>query len=482
MSQIDSSTGDSVQLGRQISLLPLVVLIFFSCSGGAYSLEALIPVAGPGMAILLLMVMPLVYGIPIAAIATELSTAMPAEGGTYVWAKRGIGKFAAFQAGLLRWLEGWVGIAVLPVLFANYLSQLFAPAAAGHTVFFTVGPFTVDLHWIVGVVCVIVPTAVLNIRGSRSVGDSALLFAVFALGPLAILTAFGFTRIFTDHVNPVATFVPNGSSVALAIAAGLPLVMWSYSGLDRVGLIAGEIKNPTRAIPKAMFIAVIVIIASYVLPLTASLSVGGWQTWEAGSFGMIGAELGGPWLVVVVTVGGMFAAIGLYSSLLMGYSRSIFVLADDGWVPAVLGKRSRRYGTPVVSIVVSSAIYAIFSMFSFEDLVVVDVFVVNLLLVINLVALIALRVKEPNMARPAKIPGGWLGVSAVGVPMTVVIVYATWYSFSAFGGPNSVWLTFAILALSVLLYVPARVHQRRNPPATATAPVDDSTSPKGLAR
>jgi amino acid transporter len=449
----DSPT--SGHLARQISLLPLVGLIFFSVSGGSYSLEELISASGPGMAILLLVLMPVVYGLPIAAITTEMATAIPEEGGTYVWAQRAFGNFAAFQAGLLRWLNSWVDMAIYPVLFASYLAPVFVPAHAGHTVFLSAGPFTLDVHWLVGVVCIIIPMAILNVRGAKSVGDSAVLFAAIALGPLAILAALGLFKIFAEHSNPLTPFIVEGSSIPAAAGAGLSLVMWSYCGFDRVGLIAGEIKNPTKLIPKAMFISMIVVVASYILPLVGALATGGWQNWVAGSFADIGGQLGGRWLQILVIVGGMFAVIGMYSSLLMSNSRSIYVLAADRWAPSVLTRKSRRHHTPVVSIVVSSVIYAAFSTVSFTQLVVVDVFLINLLLMISLVSLIVLRIKEPDLPRPAKIPGGWIGLTAVGAPLAAVICYVTWYTMWHYG-TTSVWLVGAILALSTLAYFPAR--------------------------
>ncbi|MGA5535069.1 APC family permease [Mycolicibacterium nivoides] len=446
---------------RQISLLPLVGLIFFSVSGGAYSLEALISTSGPGMGILLLVVMPIIYGVPIAAITTELATAMPTEGGTYVWAQRALGNFVAFESGILRWLNSWVDMAIYPVLFASYLSTLFVPATAGHTVIASLGPFIIDVHWIVGVVCVIIPMALLNIRGARSVGDSSLLFAAIALTPLAILAVLGIVRLFVDHSNPLTPFLVEGSTAPAAFAAGLSLVMWSYCGFDRVGLIAGEIKNPTKVIPKAMLISMIVIIASYALPLIGSMAVGGWENWEAGSFGVVADQLGGKWLSVLVTVGALFAAVGLYSSLLMSNSRAIFVLAADRYTPPGLTRLSPRFGTPVVAIVVSSIIYAAFSLGSFIDLVVIDVFLINLLLLINLIALVVLRIKDPDMPRPAKIPGGWFGVALMGVPLTVVIVYVTWFTLRDYG-TTAVWLLGGTLVLSVAAYFPANRYRQRH--------------------
>jgi amino acid transporter len=397
-----------------------------------------------------------------------MATAIPEEGGTYVWARRAFGDFAAFQAGLLRWLNSWVDMAIYPVLFASYLAPLFVPAQAGHTVFLSAGPFTLDVHWLMGVVCVIIPMAILNVRGAKSVGNSSVLFALIALGPLAILAALGFFRIFTEHSNPLIPFVVDGSSIPAAAGAGLSLVMWSYCGFDRVGLIAGEIKNPAKVIPKAMLISMLIVVASYVLPLVGALATGGWQTWVAGSFADIGYQLGGSWLKILVIIGGMFAVIGMYSSLLMSNSRSIYVLAADRWAPSVLTRKSRRHHTPMVSIVVSSVIYAAFSTVSFTELVVVDVFLINLLLMISLFALIALRIKEPDLPRPAKIPGGWVGLAAVGLPLSTVICFVTWYTMRDYGA-TSVWLVVAILVLSTLAYFPARWLHRRSRTDTSNA-------------
>lgn len=95
MSMFETTT--TTRVVRQIAFLPLIGIIFFSVSGGAYSLEALISSSGPGLALLLIAVVPIIYGIPIAAITTELATAIPAEGGTYVWVKRSMGGFMAFH-------------------------------------------------------------------------------------------------------------------------------------------------------------------------------------------------------------------------------------------------------------------------------------------------------------------------------------------------------------------------------------------------
>lgn len=449
-------------LTRQIAFIPLVGIIFLSVSGGSYSLEELVSASGPGLAFLLLLLVPIFYGIPIAAITTELATAIPAEGGTYEWMKRTLGNFMAFQAGVLRWVNSWVDMAIYPVLFTSYLAAFFPSFFYGdEAVFFSFGPLTLDRGWIVGVVLVIIPMALLNIRGARSVGQGAVIFTVLSLIPLALITVIGIGQLFAGGINPFVPFVVEDVPPGAAIAVGLSLVMWSYCGFDQVGLIAGEIKDPAKTIPKAMAVSMIVIAVAYILPLLGGMATQGWENWYAGSYVDIGLQLAGPWLGIAVAVGGAIAALGIYASLLLSTSRVPFVLARDAWITTRLAKQSPRTGSPVTAIVVSSVIYAFFTMGSFVDLVIVNVFLINLLLLMNVIALFVLRIRQPDLYRPVRIPFGWWGMFGVSIPLVAGIVYLIVLQVAE-SGVSSLPLIGGTLLIAVLAYFPARAYQRRH--------------------
>lgn len=460
---------------RQIPLWSLVGLIFFSVSGGAYGLEGLVSSSGPGLALLLVLVTPLIYGIPIASITAELSTAIPDEGGTYEWARRGLNSFWAFQAGALRWINSWVDMALYPVLFSSYLAILL-PHYFADRVLFSIGPVTATVGWAAGVVFVIIPFALVNLLSSRFVGASSAWIAAIVLLPLVALSVIGISRLFTDGINPFSPFVPHGLSPLGSFGVGLAIIMWSYCGFDSVGVIAGEVKNPGRVIPKATIIAMIVIVLSYLLPLAGALAAGGWQDWQTGSFGAVAGKLGGPILGIAVIVGGMVSAMGMYSSLLLSSSRVVFVLSRDRWLTPALAKQTKRTGTPWVSVLVSSLIYAVFSLSSFANLVVVDVFLINALLLLSLAALIALRIKEPNLPRAAKIPGGWFGIVLVGGLMVAVIVYTMTTQYGDNGGAGSVALFLGTIAVTVIGYFPARAYRRRKMAEPVVDADDDAPS------
>ncbi|MCP2311959.1 APC family permease [Kitasatospora paracochleata] len=456
---------------KRVRLLALVALIFFSVSGGAYGIEELFSTSGPGMAILLIIVTPLIYSVPHALVCAELGTAIPVEGGYYHWVKRGLGRFWAFQQGLLSWICSFVDMALYPVLFTSYLQSLVGAVAPGQHVLFTLGHLRFDLNWVICIAVIVVFT-LLNLLGAGWVGESSVAFALICLLPMLILTVIGISHLITDGVNPVASFTASqDQSTWNAFGAGLFIVMWNYCGWDSVSNIAGEMENPRKHLPKALGLSVVLIMVGYLLPSIASLAVGadgehGWRSWEAGSFSDIAQQLAGPWLQVTVTVGGMFAAVAMFSALLAANSRLPFVLARDGYFPKWVAKESKRYRMPIASIVGSSVIYAMFCLSSFSNLVIFDVFLTNIGILLEVAALIALRVREPELERPYRIPGGWWSLTGIAGCLLAICVWAAWEQYVE-SGTQAVTYCLVVVGGSLLLY--PLLARRKDARAAATA-------------
>ena len=109
------------KLPRAIGTLGLVFVLFFSTSGGPYTTETLIHSVGPGLGLLILALVPLIWSVPEALIVGELASMLPEEGGYYRWVDRAFGRFWAFQNGWLTWMYSLVDMAIYPVLFNQYL-------------------------------------------------------------------------------------------------------------------------------------------------------------------------------------------------------------------------------------------------------------------------------------------------------------------------------------------------------------------------
>ena len=271
---------------------------------------------------------------------------------------------------------------------------------------------------------------------------------------------------------------PHTSALA-AFGAGLWIVMWNYCGFDSVGAIAEEIDRPQRVIPRALAASLAVIIAAYVFPMLAAMAAGGWSSWDSGSFTSIARTIGGPWLAWALSAGAIFGAVGLFCSLLMSNSRIPFAMAEDTWLPKAISRLSPRFGTPTLAIIGCSVLYALFSFSTFANLVVIDVFLTNCTILLELAALFALRRKEPDLPRPYRIPGGYSVLVLMAVPLIAVCAFAVWAQYVD-SGMASITFSFGAIGLSMVLYVIARHWRRRSLSQVPDAELAASTSRSSL--
>jgi amino acid transporter len=180
-----------------------------------------------------------------------------------------------------------------------------------------------------------------------------------------------------------------------------------------------------------------------------------------------GAALGGRALAIAVVVGGAVSAAGMLNALMMSYSRLPVVLAEDGYLPSLLARRHARTGAPWVAILVCALSYAAALRIGFARLVELDVLLYGLSLILEFVALVALRLREPTLPRPFAVPGGLAGAVAVGVPPTVLIAIALWQGRGdRVAGVSVFWLGALVVAAAPLVYA-----LRRRRPRVALAPV-----------
>ena len=131
--------------------------------------------------------------------------------------------------------------------------------------------------------------------------------------------------------------------------------------------------------------------------------------------------LGGPLLRVGLALGGMISGFGMFNALVMSYSRLPLAMAQDGMLPKVFGKLHPRSRAPWVAILVCATGWAMCLGLGFERLIIIDILLYGASLGLEFVALIVLRIREPELARPFRVPGGMFGAVAVGIaPMLLL--------------------------------------------------------------
>jgi amino acid transporter len=395
---VSAAPAGSPSLKRELGLVPLAAIVFFNVSGGPYGVEDAVSSFGPGLALLLLALTPLVWSLPVSLAMAELAAAMPDEGGYVTWVRRAFGPFWGFQVGWWSWIDSFVDVAVYPALFVEYV-KFWYPA------------MTVLERWLLAVAFIVALT-LLNVIGVRPTGRAAVVLSVLALLPVAALVVVGLAATAQAPWRP---FVGEEQTVGAGLGLGLAVVMWSYSGWDTPSTCLGEAKAPEHAFRRALFLALPVIAAAYVLPVGALLATGAtdWSKWDTGALPQLAAAVGGPWLGHALAAGAAVSAAGLFLTLLLTNSRLPYVLARDGHLPSGLATIHPRFGTPWAAVVVSAALYAVFAAFSFKDLIVVNVWLYSLALLVELAAFLRLRVREPGMPRPWRVPGGMATAAVV---------------------------------------------------------------------
>ncbi len=427
---------------RRITLLPLVGALYFMVSGGPYGLEELAKDVGFGWAIAVLVVTPVLWSLPTALMVGELAAALPEEGGYYAWVRRALGDFWGFQEAWLSLAASVFDMAIYPTLFVLYLGRLW-PEAAMHPV-------------AIGVLFIAFGSAY-NLGGARVVGDGSVATTVVLLAPFALLTLLAFFAHPQGPVPPAA-----GAVLRPDLAGAVVVAMWNYMGWDNSSTIAGEVERPARTYPAAVLITVALAALTYVVPMGAMARAGvDPAAWDTGSWVEVARSFGGRGLAAAVVVGGMLSAFGMYSALCLSLSRLPAVLADDGHLPRVFARRFVRDGTPWVSVLALSVAWMLTLGLSFERLVSLDILLYGSSLLLEFVALVVLRVREPDLARPFRVPGGTLGAAALGLGPLALLVFALAKNLhEEVAGTSALVFGAGVVLAGVVLYGIGRLRKR----------------------
>ena len=315
---------------------------------------------GGGQTFTWLVVLFVTFFIPSALASAELGAAIPEEGGAYVWVRRAFGRYAGALTSLLYWAGTplWLGGSVAVVAMAVYQQFLGGLSLAGLYLF--------------GAVFIAVATAgaVIPLRLGKWIPASG------AIGQIALLAFFTISVILYGarngvHGISVADLTPS-PAVFIAI---VPVLLYSFVGVELPSTAAEEMINPRRDIPvaicragigQALMYGVPILAILIVLPAEQITSLHGLidaiQTVLTGYGGQVAADgtvtLTGPgqllgWACAIVFI---WVLVASGSAWIMGAGRAQAAACLDGAGPRALGRISSRSGVPVIMGLVSGAI------------------------------------------------------------------------------------------------------------------------------
>ena len=410
-----SETSTGAVHRTRVPLFSAFFMIYIFVSGGSFGIEEMVAASGPGLTLLLLLALPVIWALPMALVASELGSAIPNSGGFYVWTQRGLGRFWGFQAGWWWSLALLVDTSLYIVLSATYLQNQIG--------------FSDELYyaicWSVIAVCTVV-----NVLGIKVVAIGSSLFAILIISPILVLAVVGLANW---QFNPFTPMTPPNTDLLGtdgALVVGLSIGMWFYSGYESMSTLAGEIEEPQRIIPKALMLALPFVALMYVLPTLASLAAfGHWELFSVDgkegtvSFVDIGRALGGTALGHALLASVILGNLALYLDYMAAGARPLQKLAADGLLPKPLAIINKRLGTPVVALLVIAGVNGILVIGPFQSLVIIDVLLMVASYALIFVAAVRLRAREPDMVRPFRIPGGTYTLAILIIPPLCLIAF-----------------------------------------------------------
>ncbi len=403
-------------------------------AGGPYGLEDVIGRTGYRATLVILVLTPFLWSIPTALMVSELATALPCEGGFYIWVRRGLGPFWGFQETWLTLTGSVFEMALYPTLFVAYLGRFAPQFASGYrAIALELGLIALCAGW--------------NILGARAVGEGSVWLNALLFSPFVAMILIAVMR------RPAANSL-GGPLHPLDLEGGILIAMWNYMGWDNLSTIADEVDRPQRTYPLAMFSSVILVIASYLLPVmavaAARLDPGIWST---GSWVDAGQALGGSGLALAIAVAGMIGALGTFASLMLSFTRLPAVMATDGYLPRIFTRHQKITGAPWVAIIACAVAWAACLPLGFFRLLILDVLLTGLSILLEFGALIALRIREPQLPRPYRIPGGLFAAIGISVPPSALLVLSLLRNRSEeVGATNELVIGVGIVLLGVMLY------------------------------
>ncbi len=442
------------ELKRQIGLFDAVMLISGDMIGtGIFistgAIAETLPTPG---GVLLVWLFGGLLALAGALTCAELSASLPYAGGDYIYIREAYGKLMGFLSGWSSFLVTFSGaIAFLAVILNGFMSFFFPILSSEHVIFslaLPIVPITVKAGTIFSIAVVLLLSG-LHCLGVRQGTLMQNVLTVLKIGALLGIILFGilFGKGSAAHFEPLFDW-GKITNLSVFAAAFIP-VIFAYSGWNAVTYIAGEVKDPEKNLPRALFFAVVIVIALYLainavyiyaVPVTEMK--GALRMSEVATTALFGYQTSA-WITAVITI----SILGALNVVTMIGPRIYYAMARDGVLFESLSRVHPRFGTPTGAIMLQ-AVWACFliltntwgTLFTYVSVV------ITLFSAFTVGSVIVLRYKRPDLKRPYRL---W-GYPIVPLLFIVVHLLIVWGSIKE-KPVDSLW-GFFIVALGIPIY------------------------------
>ncbi len=344
----------------------------------------------------------------------SLASAMPRAGGSYIYASRGLSPYLGFIASFSQWFGLSIVIGVIAYIIVPFIRDVF-----------------VGLEWMqaanlmevdsirIGIALALIWLFIyINIKGGKFYERTVvpLMFIMFGLGIIVIISGFLFDQeSYVQAVPEAASFV-NGSEATfdpLVFLSAAAILFSSFIGFDAIAQAGGEAKSPTKALPKAILLAITIVGSFYFLFTISMYSTVPWgyvaeqaQVKDITAPGLISPLLP-VGLSVAILFGAAIALINDLPAMLLSVSRLVFAWADDGIFPKSIAVTHKKYQTPHRALYLSGIMASIGVMgshFAGDFFLGIDIMVTSMMVnfLLMCLTLITITKVNPTLAKEIK--------------------------------------------------------------------------------
>ena len=353
----------------------------------------------------------------------EMSSALPAAGGGYTFARRALGPWGGFATGTAILIEYAIAPAAIATFIGAYVESLnLFGITDGWWVYLAVYAIFIGIH-LAGVGEAL--KVMFVITGIALIG-----LVIFAISAIGQFDTANLTDIAVTDAAGSSEWLPFG---LLGIWAAIPFAIWFFLAIEGVPLAAEEAANPERNVPRGIIAAMAVLLVTCVTVLILTTGAGGAAAMSESGNPLVEA-LGDGTMAKVVNYIGLAGLIASFFSIIYAYSRQLFALSRAGYLPKILSVTNSRKA-PTLALVVPGIIGFVLSLTGQGALLLnMAVFGAALSYVLMMISHIVLRKRAPEMHRPYRTPGGVV-TTGFALVIAVLAVIATFLvdSTAAFG-------------------------------------------------
>ncbi len=323
----------------------------------------------------------------------ELASAIPKAGGAFDYAKRALGPNWGFIAGMAQNIEFIFAPPAIAFAIGAYFNLFFPQIPIMYIAVFSYILFTG-----------------LNIYGVKAAAMFELVITVFAVGELLLFA--GITLPHVEMANLKQNALPNGWS---GMFAAIPFAIWFFLGIEGVANVAEETIKPQKTILIGFGSAIATLVLLCILTFISSTGVAGWEAivYKADgtasdsplplALGRVVGESNALYHLLIAI--GLFGLVASFHGLILAAGRASFEFGRVNYAPSILGKVHPKFKTPANALLLNMllGIGALLTGRTAE-IITISVFGAITLYIISMITVVTLRLKEPGLKRPFRVP------------------------------------------------------------------------------